>query len=103
MAMPGQPGERAGGGETAELAPVEPRAPGERLHVVEAAASRRASTRRPAAAFGETLHETQTQPQGEPAPPSTGSSVQSQSLASTSTGRTSTPWRRASCTSCEGA
>src|SRR5688500_17934523 len=64
MAMPGQPRERPRGGETAELAPVEPGPQGKRLHAVEAGDTPRLDQpqRR---GLREALHQTQTEPQRE--------------------------------------
>ena len=64
VAVPGQSRERSGRRETAELAPVEPGAPGERLHALEARLAPRLDQPE-RGGLRKALHEAQTEPQRE--------------------------------------
>jgi len=98
--MAGEHLERTGSRQTFQVAAVEFGAAGKIFDTVERLVF---PCRDDALGAGlrQALHQAEAQrTAGFPSVPN--SNVQPQSLDSASTGRTSTPWRRASCTSCEG-
>ncbi len=103
VAVPGQAAERAGVGEQAWLATLERGALAQLGDIEEGSACARLPRSRRAAVLAQAADFAQAQPDGgSGAFAATSSSVQSQSLWRTSTGRTATPCRRASCTSWSG-